>query len=400
MSICSSTSRNGRFDLAVIGAGSAGFSAAIAAAEQGARVALIGYGTIGGTCVNVGCVPSKTLIRAAESLHHARAATRFGGLAAAAHVADWPAVIGHKDQLVGALRQAKYLDLLPAYNSIVYLEVDRPARLAASGVVADGELIKAGKVIIATGGSPAVPPIPGIDQVPYLTSATALALEELPRSLLVIGGGYIGCELGQLFARAGVQVTIVDILPILATAEPEIARALTQCFGDEGMAVRDRVTPRRIRRTGDGVALEFATVAGVETLQAAQILLTTGRRPNTDGLGLDEAGVELASNGGLEVDWHMRTTRPGTYAAGDVTGKHQFVYMAAYGAKVAAENALNGDRRRYDAAALPWVVFIDPQVASVGLSEAQAREQGFAVKAAILPLDQVPARSPHAIPAA
>lgn len=209
-----------RYDLAIVGGGSAGFSAAITAAELGAHVALIGDGTIGGTCVNSGCVPSKNLIRATESLYHASAASRFAGISAGGRITDWSAVVRHKAELVSTLRQAKYIDLLPNYNTVAYLE--GRARLANGSVAVNGNLVQAAKVIITTGASPALPPIPGIESVPYLTSTTALELGRLPQSLLVIGGGYIGCELGQMFARAGVKVTLVDIVPILSAGEPEI----------------------------------------------------------------------------------------------------------------------------------------------------------------------------------
>ena len=378
----------GRYDLAVIGAGSAGFSAAITAAELGAHVALIGDGTIGGTCVNTGCVPSKNLIRATDSLHHAKAASRFAGIDAKAHVKDWRAVVHRKDELVSTLRRAKYIDLLPSYNTVAYLE--GRARLANGGVAVNGNLIRAGNVIITTGASPSRPPIPGMESVPYLNSTTALALEQLPKSLLVIGGGYIGCELGQMFARAGVKVTIVDIVPILSAGEPEISKALAAYLRDEGIVVREDVKTNAIRKTDRGVVLEISTHGKDEMLVAEQVLVTTGRRPNTEGLGLEEAGVELLTNGGIKVDDRMRTTKPGIYAAGDVTGRDQFVYMAAYGAKIAAENALNADSKRYDATAMPAVVFTDPQVASVGLTEVQARQQGLQVKASVLPLEFVP----------
>src|SRR6516225_227995 len=229
----------GPYDLAIIGAGSAGFSAAITAAELGARVALIGHGTIGGTCVNTGCVPSKNLIRATEGLHHAATAARFGGIGAEARVEDWRAVLRGKDALVSSLRQAKYIDLLPAYNTVAYFE--GRARLSNSGVAVNGSLLGAGKVIITTGSSPALPPIPGIEAVPHLTSTTALELDRLPRSLLVIGGGYVGCELGQLFARAGVMVTIVDIVPILSASEPEIRAALGGYLREEGIVLCEGV---------------------------------------------------------------------------------------------------------------------------------------------------------------
>ena len=378
----------GLYDLAVISSGSAGFSAAITAAELGARVALIGHGTIGGTCVNTGCVPSKNLIRATEPLHCAAAAARFGGIRGEARVEDWPAVKRGKDALVDALRRAKYIDLLPAYDSIAYIE--GRARFSDGGIIVGGRPLKTDKVIVATGASPALPPIRGIEGVPYLTSTTALDLERLPRSLLVIGGGYIGCELGQMFARAGVAVTIVDIVPILSAGEPEISAALARYLHEEGVVIRESVTPTAISKTIHGIALAICAGGKSEALEAEQVLVTTGRRPNTAGLGLDEAGIELLPNGGIKVDDHMRTTRSGTYAAGDATGRDQFVYMAAHGARIAAENALGGDGKRYDATAMPSVVFTDPQVASVGLTEAQAREHGLAVTTRVLPLDQVP----------
>ena len=381
---------NGRtnYDLAVIGAGSAGFSAAITAAEEGAQVALIGHGTIGGTCVNIGCVPSKNLIRATESLHQAKAASRFAGLQGDGRIEDWRAVVRHKDELVSSMRQAKYLDLLPNYNTVSY--VAGRARFINGGIAIDGQLIEARKVIITTGASPSLPPIPGIETVPHLTSTTALELEQLPKSLLVIGGGYIGCELGQMFARAGVTVTIVDIVPILSAGEPDISNALAWYLREEGVVIRENVKTKTILKTESGIALDISDGGKNETLEAEQVLVTTGRRPNTAGLGLDEAGIELLPNRGIKVDDRMRTTKPGVYAAGDVTGRDQFVYMAAYGARIAARNALNGDSLRYDNAAMPAVVFTDPQVASVGLTEAAAREQGFRVKTSVLPLDYVP----------
>ncbi|HWP26068.1 MAG TPA: mercury(II) reductase [Xanthobacteraceae bacterium] len=383
-----SVNRRKNYDLVVIGAGSAGFSAAITAAEDGAQVALIGYGTIGGTCVNIGCVPSKNLIRAMGALHEAAAAARFAGIRADVTIKDWQAVVRQKDDLVSALRQSKYVDLLQNYNTIAYFE--GRARLADGGVAVNGNRIKAGKVIIASGASPSLPPIPGIDSVGYLTSTTALELERLPRSLLVIGGGYIGCELGQMFARAGVKVMIVDLVSILSAGEPEISQALADCFRVEGIVLRENVKPRAIRKTSRGIALDISVDGSDETLEAEMVLVATGHRPNIDGLGLVEAGVELLPNGGIKVDDWMRTTRAGVYAAGDVTGRDQFVYMAAYGAKIAAKNALNGDSLKYDNHAMPAVVFTDPQVASVGLTEAAARAMGHHVKVSVLPLDQVP----------
>ncbi len=385
---CGTGELNGRYDLAVIGAGSAGFSAAITAAEQGAQVALIGHGTIGGTCVNVGCVPSKALIRAAEAVHHANSAPRFAGVEAAGRVKDWNALRAQKDELVASLRQAKYIDLLPAYNGVAYLE--GKARLGNGGVIVDGEPIDAGKVIIATGSHEFVPAIPGIEDIPYLTSTTAFEMTSLPDSMLVIGGGYIGCELAQMFARAGVKVTILFRSRLLPEGEPEISEALARYFEAEGISVRRVSEYDSIRTSDHGIALTVTIDGSAETLEAQRVLLSAGRKANTVGLGLEKAGVQLLPNGGIRVDDRMRTSKAGVYAAGDVTGRDLFVYMAAYGAKIAASNAMNGDGKSYDNLAMPAVVFTDPQVASVGLTEAAARAQGIDAKTSVLPLDNVP----------
>lgn len=390
MSDCCTNSMRagGRYDLAVIGAGSAGFSAAITAADQGAQVVLIGHGTLGGTCVNAGCVPSKTLIRAAESVHQAGTATRFAGIRAEGEVTDWAALVAQKDELVAGLRQAKYADLLPAYNGIAYLEAQ--ARLADGGVAVNGSLVKTPKVIIATGARPAVQPIAGIEAVDYLTSTSALDLKALPKSLLVVGGGFVGVELAQLFARAGVAVTIVCRSRLLPAAEPEISEALSRYFGEEGITLECGLAYEFCRKTEAGVELTVRQHGRQHVLSAEKLLIATGRSPNVEQLDLGEVGVRQGERGAIEVDDRMRTSRPGTYAAGDVTGRDQFVYMAAYGAKLAAKNALNGDSLVYDNRAMPEVVFTDPQVASVGFTEAQAKAAGHEVAASVLSLDNVP----------
>ena len=351
------------YDLVVVGAGSAGFSAAITAAEQGARVALVGDGTIGGTCVNVGCVPSKALIRAVEPLHQARAACRFDGVRASAAIADWSAAVRQKDRLVDDLRQAKYEDVLQGYDAITYHE--GPARLVQGGVEVGGVRLIADKVIIATGSRPGVPAIPGIESVPYLTSTTALELEALPRSMLVIGGGYIGVELAQMFSRAGVHVTIACRSRLLPEGEPEISEALQRYLVDEGVTVVAGAVYGSIDASDEGGSLRLTQAGGKETITAERVLITTGRVPNSDELGLSEMGIQMSPTGGVVIDDRMRTTRAGVYAAGDVTGTDQFVYMAAYGARLAARNALNGDTQVYDNRAMPAVVFTDPQVATV-----------------------------------
>lgn len=383
-----STTEPNRYDLAVLGAGSAGFSAAITAAEAGARVVLVGSGTIGGTCVNVGCVPSKALIRATEALHNARAAVRFAGISGHAEVIDWSETVRQKDELVAGLRKEKYSDLLRAYEGITYREGS--ARLVDGGIEVAGERMSSPRIVIATGARPAIPPISGIESVPYLTSTTALELTELPRSMIVVGAGYIGAELAQLFARAGVAVTLVCRSRLLPEAEPEISAALEGYLADEGVEVLSGVVYRHASKSNVGIQLAVVHDGMDRVLDAAKLLFATGRVPNTEGLGLAEAGVDTSAAGYVVVDDLMRTTAAGIYAAGDVTGRDQFVYMAAYGAKLATRNALDGDSMRYDASAMPAIVFTDPQVASVGLTEAQARAAGHQVLTSVLSLDNVP----------
>ncbi|MEI4263483.1 mercury(II) reductase [Roseovarius sp. D0-M9] len=377
------------FDLAVIGAGSAGFSAAITAAEGGKRVALIGHGTIGGTCVNVGCVPSKTMIRAAEALHGARATSRFPGLSGEAQVADWAALVAAKDDLVTDLRQKKYADLLPGYEGVSYLD-DGPARLVPGGVEVGGRRITAPKVIVATGGRPAAPDIPGIQDAPTLHSTSLLEMDQLPESLIFLGGGYIGVELAQMMARMGARVTIVCRSRLLPQAEPEVSEALTKILRAEGFTILDGASYVAAQRNGERAGLTVTLGGTSRDLTADHLVLTTGRASNTEGLGLAEMGVETDTRGAIQVGDDMQTTKPGIFAAGDVTDRDQFVYMAANGAKLAARNAVLEGTERYDNAAMPWVVFTDPQVAGVGLTEAQARAAGHDVKTSVLTLDNVP----------
>lgn len=378
----------GGFDLVVIGAGSAGFSAAIKGAELGARVALVGHGTIGGTCVNVGCVPSKTLIRAAEALQGGEAAKRFAGIRGRLELADWGALQAQKDELVDGLRQAKYRDLLPEYDGITY--VKGPAHLDGDGVAVNGDRLIPRGTIIATGAHAALPPIPGLESLPCLDSTAALALERLPASMVVIGGGYVGCELAQLFARLGVGVTLLCRSRLLPEGEPEVSEALADCFRAEGIDVHCGVDYDRVGRTATGVAIALRAGSSHTIIECETLLVAAGRQPNTAGLGLTAAGVALTTDGGVLVDDHMRTTRAGTYAAGDVTGRHMFVYMAAHGGGIAAENALGGTGRCYDASAMPAVAFTDPQAASVGMTEARALGLGIAVRTSVLPLEYLP----------
>lgn len=376
------------YDLLVLGSGSAAFAAAIRARDHGARVALVESATPGGTCVNVGCIPSKAVLRAAE-LQHLAATSPIPGLRLSAGTPDLAELVAWKDGLVGQLRQEKYLDLVEAYG---FELLSGRARFAGPDLLAvDGSTLTADHYLIATGASPAVPPIPGLEEAGYLTSTTALELTELPGSLAVIGANAIGLELGQYFARLGSEVTLIEVLPAIAPfEEPEISESLTEALEAEGITVLTEATVSAVAHAGDKRRLEIATAGGSSTLEVDRILVATGRRPNTAELGLEAAGVEVDGRGAVVTDQHLRTANERVFAAGDVTGAPQFVYVSAYEGALAADNALNGGARRVDLSALPRVTFTSPQVAAVGLTEQQARDAGHAVRTSLLPLAMVP----------
>lgn len=380
---------DGRFDLMVIGAGSAGFAAAIKAAELGYRVAMVEAGTIGGTCVNVGCVPSKTLIHAMEQYHLA-GTHRFQGVETAAGRLYWPVVINDKVRLVEEMRQSKYVDVLTAYSGITYIQ-GRARLTGENGVEIDGNAYTPGKILITTGAQPWAPPIPGLQETGFLTSTTAMELRDLPHSMIVVGANAVGLELAQTFARAGVFVTLLEVLPRIAPFEDEeISNALHGYLKGEGLQIITGFQTSRVEKRERRYIVTGSQDGQEIVFDAEELLLATGRRPITASMGLEEAGVKLGKRGEILVDETLRTENPHVYAAGDVTGRDMFVYVAAYGGALAAENALTGAGRVYDASYIPRITFTDPQIASSGLTEAQARQQGYAIKASTLPMSFVP----------
>jgi mercuric reductase len=378
------------FDLLIVGGGSAGFAAAIRGVELGGRVGLVEGGTLGGTCVNVGCVPSKTLIRAAEVLHR-RSHHGFAGVPATSGVLDWPVVRDQKDDLVDALRAAKYWDVLRSYEGISLIEQRATLASGRSVALADGRRVTATKTIVTTGASPWAAPIPGLAEAGYLDSTSAMTLERLPASMIVIGASAVGLELAQTFARLGVRITVLEALPTILPAEDSaVGTALAEHLRAEGLEIHPGVRVERVDRGRHGYAVRYVQDGEPVTATAEQLLVATGRRANTRGFGLEDLGVALGPKGEILVDEHLRTSVPDLYAAGDVIGDPMLVYVAAYGGSVAAENALTGDATRYALTALPRVTFTDPAVASVGRTGAEARAQGVEPLVSTLPLDHVP----------
>ena len=377
------------YDLAIIGSGGGAFAAAIRAVDSGARVVMIERGTIGGTCVNVGCVPSKTLLRAAETNHRA-GHHPFGGVETKAEIVDYGALVAQKDGLVEDLRKEKYADLVGEYG---WEMIRGEASFADEETLrVGGRSIKAGAYIIATGARPSVPEVPGLEEVGYLTSTTNMELDEVPGSMLVIGAGYVGLEQGQLMSRLGSRVTVMQRGPrLLADQEPEVSEAVREGLEREGIEVVTGVRIERAEGTEDGRKRLHLTVDGESrVLEGDEILVAAGRAPNVEELGLDRAGVELDERGAIRVDDGLGTTNPKVWAVGDVTLGPQYVYVAAHEGAMSADNALSGKGRTLDFGALPGVMFTDPQAATVGLTESRARAAGWNVETSVLPLSAVP----------
>lgn len=376
------------YDLAIIGSGASGFSAAIKAREQGARVVMVERGTIGGTCVNIGCVPSKTLLRAAEAYHSA-GHHPFRGIGTQAGSVDLEQTVVQKNDLVTYLRQAKYGNLIGEYD---WELVRGDAQFTGPDTLMVGDrTIRAATFLVASGARPTVPPIPGLETGMYQTSTEALDLTHVPHSLVVIGAGYIALELGQLFRSLGSEVTILQRgSHLLPDYEPEIAEAVGAMLQRKGIRVLTGTKVQRVEQNGQGQRVHVEIDGVLETLETEHILIAAGRSPNIEGLNLPTAGIETDERGAITVDAQLRTTNARIFAAGDVTLCPQYVYVAAYQGGLAADNALNDANRPCDLTALPGVIFTDPQVATVGLTERQAREAGHDVKTAVLPIDALP----------
>jgi mercuric reductase len=375
--------------VAVIGSGGAAMAAALRAAENGARVTLIERGTIGGTCVNVGCVPSKIMIRAAHIAHLRRGSPFDEGIAATVPAIKREKLLAQQQARVDELRRAKYEGILDGHTAITVLRGDARFQDSRSLIVRLNEggerEVKFDRCLIATGASPAVPPIPGLKATPYWTSTEALASDTIPARLAAIGSSVVAVELAQAFARLGSKVTILARSTLFFREDPAIGEAVMAAFQAEGVEVLEHTQASNVA-FADG---EFVLTAGDGELRADKLLIATGRAPNTRGLALEAAGVAVNPQGAIIVDAHMRTGAPHIYAAGDCTDQPQFVYVAAAAGTRAAINMTGGDAA-LDLTAMPAVVFTDPQVATVGYSEAEAHHAGIETDSRTLTLDNVP----------
>jgi mercuric reductase len=365
-----------RHDLIILGGGAAAFSAAIRADRNGAKALMIDGGTIGGTCVNVGCVPSKRLLAVGDQFFRV-ANHRFPGLRLDdGWSAEFRAVVRSKDRLVSDLRKAKYTDVLASLKGVDYVR-GHAAFVSPHEVKVGKDRYEGDKFVVGTGSSPTVPPVPGIDKVDFLTNVEALSLKERPDSMIVLGGRALGLEFAQMYQHLGTQATVLQRSPrIVPEEEPEISQYLEQYLKEDGIEVHTGVEVLSAeQRKGQKVVI--ARVGSRKrAFEAAELLLATGRTPNTAGLNLPAAGVEVKRDEGVKVDAEMRSTAAHIFAAGDVVGKPMLETSAAKEGYIAAENAIANRGLKMDYRAVPHAVFTNPAVASVGLTDAQANAPG------------------------
>jgi pyruvate/2-oxoglutarate dehydrogenase complex dihydrolipoamide dehydrogenase (E3) component len=356
-------------DLCIIGAGSGGLSVAAGAAQMGAAVVLIEKHQMGGDCLNTGCVPSKALIAAAHAAAAVRGGGRFGVNGHEPEV-DFARVHGHVHGVIAAIAPH---DSVERFEGLGVIVLQGAARFnGPAEVEVGGERISARRFVVSTGSSAAVPPIPGLSETPYLTNETVFDLTERPGHLIVLGGGPIGVEMAQSFRRLGATVTLFDIATILPRDEPEAVDILRHRLVEEGIALHEKASIASVSRSANGVAVTLADGARIE---GTHLLVAAGRRPNVMGLGLEAAGI-AATPRGITVDAGLRTSNRRVYAIGDVAGGPQFTHIAGYHAGLVIRNALFGLSVKTDYTALPWVTYADPEIAHVGMTEAEARKAG------------------------
>ncbi len=381
------------FDLIITGGGSAAFAAAIRANELGLTTLMVNAGLpIGGTCVNVGCLPSKTLIRAAETAYHA-SYSNFGGIEPKGTVIDFAQVIRDKKQLVATLRQKKYIAVVSDFENLKMIEGWAEFTGDKTILVNGKGEYTATKFIIATGASTNVPNIEGLKETGYLTHVSLFDLEEQPQSITIMGAGYIGCEIAMAYNRLGTKVRIIEFTDrVLRSQTPDISEELEMHMRREGIEILPNFRAIRFEKRGNDTIIHCKCPDGsvMQIIEPGKIVIASGIKPNTQKLGLHNIGLQLTKNGHVQVNELMETNLPDIYAAGDVASTPAYVYTAAYEGKIAVENAFSGTENKTDYSSLPWVVFTDPQVAGVGLDESQAAAQNIPFEVSKLELREIP----------
>lgn len=383
-----------KFQLVILGHGAAAFAAAIKANDLGIKTAVVGHnatpGTlIGGTCVNVGCLPSKNLITVSTLFHQATHHS-FEGIKFEPGKLNFKKVIEQKDKLVERFRQEKYANVLENLPQVTYFE-GHGSFFSKNEIEANGQRIEGEKFIIAVGAQAFIPPIEGVEQIDYLTNEEALSLTELPESLCVVGGRTLGLEFAQMYAHFGTKVTLLQRSDrILPEAEPEVSRELRKYLEEDGIEIHTGVIINSFAKAERGSAVNFTVGGKKQKLEVKHILLATGRRPNTDSLNLELAGVRLDERGFVKVNEEMQTSASHVWAAGDVIGEPMLETIAAKEGAVAVENAFSTAKKRINFNEVPSAVFTYPEVASVGLTDSQAISQRIKCRCGVVPFSLVP----------
>jgi len=380
---------SGRYNLVVIGAGTAGLVSAAGAAGLGARVALVERHLLGGDCLNVGCVPSKALISAARAAAQARDAGAFGVRVAGVEV-DFAAVMERMRRLRARIAPNDGVARFTQLGVDVFLGSGRFT--GPTTVEVEGQTLEFARAVVATGARAAAPPIPGLVEAGYLTNETLFWLTELPRRLVVVGAGPIGCEMAQTFCRFGSEVTLIEAASHVLVREDDDAAAVVQRqLERDGVRLACNATITRVERHGNARVVHYALEGRGEAQQVAcdEILGGVGRAPNVEGLGLEAARIAHDPNGGVRVNDYLQTTNPRVYAAGDIASRHKFTHTADALARIVLQNALFGGRKRASALHVPWCTYTSPEIAHVGLSETEARGRGLEVTTLTTPLEEV-----------
>jgi len=377
-----------RFDAIIIGAGQAGPSLAGRLTAAGMTVALCERKLFGGTCVNTGCTPTKTLVASAYAAHLARRAADFGVLLEGPARVDMKRVKARADAVVAGSRAGveKWLRGMEGCTVVEgHARFEGPERVRAGD-----ELLAAPRIFVNVGGRAFVPDLPGVREVPFLTNRSILELDRLPEHLIVVGGSYVGLEFAQMYRRFGAEVTVIEKSPrLIAREDEDISEAVREILAGEGVTVRTSAECISLARHGRGVEVGVNCREGEPASAGSHVLLAVGRRPNTDDLGLEAAGVELDARGYVKVDEGLATNVPGIWALGDCNGRGAFTHTAYNDFEIVAANLLDGERRRVSDRVPAYALYVDPPLGRVGLTEAQARAAGRALLVGGRPMSRV-----------
>jgi pyruvate/2-oxoglutarate dehydrogenase complex dihydrolipoamide dehydrogenase (E3) component len=377
-----------RFDAIVVGAGQAGPSLAGRLTAAGMKVAIIERKLFGGTCVNTGCMPTKTLVASAYAAHLARRGADYGVSIASPIAIDMQRIKARADT-VSTNARTNLETWLRSMDDLTVIEGH--ARFEGPGTIHVGdEVLTAPRIFLNVGGRASIPDMPGVDTVSYLTNTSILQLDSLPRHLVVVGGSYIGLEFAQMYRRFGTQVTVVEKGPrLIAREDEDVSEAIREILTTEGITVRTNATCIGFKPHADGVAVDVDCTAGEPVVVGSHVLLAVGRRPNTDDLGLDRAGVEVDARGNIVVDDTLATSAPGIWALGDCNGRGAFTHTAYNDYEIVAANLLDGASRRVSDRLLGYALYIDPPLGRVGMTETEARKTGRKLLVSKRPMTRV-----------